>query len=96
MVAGACMPSPIASSTIPPPSAIHFSVVKVMNTREMMHSAKASRNVLRSPSASVRDPTSTIVSVSPADQMVTASPARTSLKPRSEESQSVSVKFTSR
>ena len=90
------MPSPNASRTKPPPKATHLSVVKVKNTRERMQRAKASRKVLRNPSASVSEPTSTMVNVSAADQIVTATAALTSLNPRSEESQSVSVKFTSR
>ena len=55
-----------------------------------------SRNVLRNPSASVNEPTSTMQRVIPADQIITATPVFSSLKPRSEVSQSDKVKFTSR
>ena len=50
-------------------------VVKVRKTRERMHRANASRKVLRKPRASVSEPTSTMRKVSPADQIVTTTPA---------------------
>ena len=81
---------------MPPPKASHLTVVKVKNTREMMQRAKPSRNVLRNPSASVNEPTSTMASVNPADQIMTIKPVFSSLNPRSEVSQSDKVKFTSR
>src|ERR1035438_8171617 len=81
---------------MPPPSAIHLMVVNVRNTREMMQRANPSRNVLRNPSASVNEPTSTMESVNPADQIMTVRPVFSSLNPRSEVSQSDRVKLTNR
>ena len=81
---------------MPPPSASHLTVVNVRNMREMMHSANPSRKVLRNPSASVNEPTSTMASVNPADQSMTTRPVCSSLNPRSDVSQSDRVKFTNR
>src|SRR5437763_16392082 len=86
--------SPMANGSKPPASASHFMVVNAMTARAIQQIHTPTKNVRRSPSASVTEPARKVkMVIAGAHIQPTSPPADGSLKPRSADNQSITVSF---